>query len=718
MPPYWKKTSGPENSLKAYERLCALYSAEKWEDLLLFLLPVLQRCQKSIGNIPGQLNSCLSLLAIDTEKVKPEVRDSVQKEFEDLAKLQENSISQDPLTLDVSALITFSGSSEGPLELGEGESGVLVVKLWSGFPKPLLLQWLGLTTPSFSTDEALKAQVLAKEGISVLPGENSFQFSVLAQRQGLYTLGTLTAGMGPLRLRSSSSTLHCGPRDRDDFLSPERPPKPVLKVSTARTLVEVNATVPFGLLMGELQWVGIRFRPLNYSLRGTLLVLTPGPGLLLLDPQTVELEIVKQDGIHMEEEEEGGETSKPKGSGGASRKNNKDNIKTLELRNGQLELPDFVDEAPLLLWVRVCGEKDKTPSHSPSSAAQLTPQSPVPPPSLSPVPLPALSRDVTGPRDGLTAVASAMEGLRMIFVKMHFGKDRSRVFERSLGIHFVEPLRASTRIVTCSGDGKQLLLQVTLASQVLSVLQIHRCQLQLQPGFQHADSGRSTNLLLPLSVASASEVALLFPLRVTKEAESERTDDGEKKDDGGIISIALFLDYSCDGLRLVGAHSPAREDGSELCKFEHRFTLQRPVLKRSLAVGLLPFPSKAPQVGQPLLLSWRLERLVAGTATPESNVKTSDDLQIEEVEYEVRINNEQWMLAGRKKGFVAIGCLQGSLAFVSLTCIPVSPGYVHPPALRLPRISRGLLSHTPAGPHLVCVLPPNRSTSACVSKHV
>lgn len=56
----------------------------------------------------------------------------------------------------------------------------------------------------------------------------------------------------------------------------------------------------------------------------------------------------------------------------------------------------------------------------------------------------------------------------------------------------------------------------------------------------------------------------------------------------------------------------------------------------------------------------------------------------------------------------------GSRMEITVTCIPLVSGYVHPPQLGLPEVGEVNISCNPAGPHLVCVLPPALSTSYCI----
>lgn len=56
----------------------------------------------------------------------------------------------------------------------------------------------------------------------------------------------------------------------------------------------------------------------------------------------------------------------------------------------------------------------------------------------------------------------------------------------------------------------------------------------------------------------------------------------------------------------------------------------------------------------------------------------------------------------------------GSRIVISILCMPLMAGYVHPPKLGLPNVDEANISCNPAGPHLVCVLPPVFSSSFCI----
>ncbi|CBI33515.3 trafficking protein particle complex II-specific subunit 130 homolog [Vitis vinifera] len=105
-------------------------------------------------------------------------------------------------------------------------------------------------------------------------------------------------------------------------------------------------------------------------------------------------------------------------------------------------------------------------------------------------------------------------------------------------------------------------------------------------------------------------------------------------------------------------------------------------------------------------MKWRVERL---KEFDENAVSQNND----EVLYEVNAS-ENWMIVGKKRGHVSLSTKQGSRIVISILCMPLMAGYVHPPKLGLPNVDEANISCTPAGPHLVCVLPPVFSSSFCI----
>lgn len=138
---------------KLYEKVCALYAGEGWQNLLAEVLPNLAECQKILNDQAGYLASCVRLLSLDKGLFLTKERQAFQSEVVHLA----HSEMEHPVPLDVSSLITFSGNPGPPLELCDGDPGSLSVTLWSGFPDDIALESLSLTlTATNITDDGVK----------------------------------------------------------------------------------------------------------------------------------------------------------------------------------------------------------------------------------------------------------------------------------------------------------------------------------------------------------------------------------------------------------------------------------------------------------------------------------------------------------------------------------------------------------------------------------
>lgn len=141
-----------------YEKVCALYSGDGWQDLLADVLPSLAECQKILSDQPSYLSSCVRLLSLDKGLFMTTERQVFQSEVVRLA----HGEMENPVPLDVSSLITFSGNSGPPVELCDGDPGNLTVTLWSEFPDDITLESLSLTlTATNNADERVKVRYLA-----------------------------------------------------------------------------------------------------------------------------------------------------------------------------------------------------------------------------------------------------------------------------------------------------------------------------------------------------------------------------------------------------------------------------------------------------------------------------------------------------------------------------------------------------------------------------
>ncbi|CAI5979986.1 unnamed protein product [Closterium sp. NIES-64] len=281
----------------------------------------------------------------------------------------------------------------------------------------------------------------------------------------------------------------------------------------------------------------------------------------------------------------------------------------------------------------------------------------------------------------------------------------------------------------------------------------------------------SGTLLFTLSLRPPGEAPAAASKAAPRTAARLQVPDGqaggeEGEREGGMEGVSeLRVHYEVQGERLHGAHTPVatplwartrggegarlgggadyvgaeqREDGGGqvlaegeegrgasggvVPVYRHAVVLQMPVTDRVLAVGLLTPASAvsiAPRVGCVLVLEWRIERLIDGLLLPPSHQQEAwEGGEGEEVEFEVRVSGDDWMIAGRRKGFLRLPLGRGAKHLLSLHCLPVKSGFVRPPVLHLPQINPDTISHSPAGPHLLRVLPQEPCASFCVSKRV
>ncbi|KAL6954152.1 hypothetical protein U1Q18_047800 [Sarracenia purpurea var. burkii] len=593
---------------KSYEKVCALYAGEGWQDLLAEVLPNLAECQKILNDQAGYLSSCVRLLSLDKGLFSTKELQAFQSEVVRLA----HSEMKYPVPLDVSSLITFSGNPGPPLELCDGDPGSLSVTVWSGFPDDITLESLSLTLiATYNADEGVKA-IKSSAATILKPGRNTITLSLPPQKPGSYVLGVLTGQIGHLRFRSHSFSKG-GPADSDDFMSYEKPTKPILKVFKPRSLVDLAAAVSSALLINEPQWVGIIVKPINYSLKGAILHIDTGPGLRIEESQAIEMERcddvsenpVKLD--NLDDARNGGSTVT-------------EVFKQLTLQDGKIELPGWASDITSVLWIPVCAITE------------------------------TLAR---GTNAAIPPRQSIVDGLRTIALKLEFGVSHNQIFERTLAVHFTDPLHVSTRIADKFNDGT-LLLQVILHSQVKALLTIYDAWLDLQDGFTHTGQGdgRPASGFFPLIVSPTSRAGLLFSICV---ATTIAEDEAKALRPDSILNIR----YGIIGDRSLGAHNPVAmepngfEDASQFLIFRGALLLQRPVLDPCLAVGFLPLTSSGLRVGKLVTMQWRVERL----KNLEENVHSDKN---DEVLYEVNASSENWMVAGRKRGHVPLSTNQGA----------------------------------------------------------
>ncbi|XP_031121150.1 trafficking protein particle complex II-specific subunit 130 homolog isoform X2 [Ipomoea triloba] len=647
---------------KLYEKVCALYAGEGWQNLLAEVLPNLAECQKILNDQAGYLASCVRLLSLDNGLFLTKERQAFQSEVVHLA----HSEMEHPVPLDVSSLITFSGNPGPPLELCDGDPGSLSVTIWSGFPDDIALESLSLTlTATNITDDGVKA--IKRSGATILnPGRNTITVSLPPQKPGSYVLSVLTGQIGQLRFRSHSFSKG-GPADTDDFMSYEKPTRPILKVFKPRSLVDLVPAISSALLINEPQWVGIIVKPMSYSLKGAVLHIDTGPGLIIQQSHGIEIE-KHTDGSHNESESGGPEGFEGDGTQVTAE------VKQLSLQDGKIELPDWASNATSVLWIPVRAASDGLPRGSPAG-------------------------------ERISQRQSLVDGMRTVALKLEFGVTRNQIFERTMAVHFTDPFSVSIRVTDKCNDGT-LLLQVILQSQVQASLTIHDASLDLQDGFSHTGSsdGRPISGFFPLTVSPKSRSSILFCICLKNTLEK---DEANKQLSESILNIK----YGILGDRMVGAHSPVAEERSipddttpELM-FRSSLVLQKPVLDPCFAVGFLPLSSGL-RVGQLVTMKWRVERL---KTLDEHTASEGND----EVLYEVNANSDNWMIAGRKRGHMPLSIKQGSRIVISVLCLPLVSGYVRPPQLGLPNVNWSNISCNPPSPHLVCVMPPTLSSSFC-----
>ncbi|XP_028548578.1 trafficking protein particle complex II-specific subunit 130 homolog [Dendrobium catenatum] len=454
---------------KSYEKVCALYAGEGWQDLLAEVLPNLAECQKILNDQAGYLSSCVRLLSLDNGLFSTKERQVFQSEVVRLA----HGEMKHPVPLDVSSLITFSGNPGPPLELCDGDPGTLAVTVWSGFPDDIALESLSLTLMStFSTDEGVK-DIKSSDAPVLKRGHNLIMLELPPQKPGSYVLGVLTGQIGQLRFRSHSFSKG-GPPDSDDFMSYEKPTRPVLKVHKPRPLVDITAAASSTLLINEVQWVGLVVSPMNYSLKGAILHIDTGPGLIIEESHMIEMEHYRKATDHM-----------VNCSGLNIVKEDaclSEVCEKLLLENGQLAFPDWAGDLATVLWLPVRAIDNM------------------------------LARGTSSVNPSRHSV---VDGMRMIALKLQFGVFHNQIFERTIAVHFSEPFHVSTHVVDKCNDGT-LLLQVLIYSQVKASMKLCDAWLDLQPGFVHVgkSDGRPTSSFFPFVVSPSSRAAILFVICV------------------------------------------------------------------------------------------------------------------------------------------------------------------------------------------------------------
>jgi hypothetical protein len=95
-------------------------------------------------------------------------------------------------------------------------------KMRNGRTQSILQSPNGLMLPSMQAIKSSDSHVL-------VPGRNIISFDIPPQKPGSYVLGALTGQIGKLSFRSHGFSQD-GPVETDEFMSFEKPTRPVLKV--------------------------------------------------------------------------------------------------------------------------------------------------------------------------------------------------------------------------------------------------------------------------------------------------------------------------------------------------------------------------------------------------------------------------------------------------------------------------------------------------------
>lgn len=123
------------------------------------------------------------------------------------------------------------------------------------------------------------------------------------------------------------------------------------QVLKPRPLVDIAAAVSSALLMNEIQWLGLIVKPIKYSLKGALLSIDTGPGLMIDESHMIEIDDhVKpmEDKVHADELD-------------ITRENAISTVefKQFVLENGKIALPDWASDITTVLWFPVRAIDDR-----------------------------------------------------------------------------------------------------------------------------------------------------------------------------------------------------------------------------------------------------------------------------------------------------------------------------------------------------------------------
>lgn len=118
----------------------------------------------------------------------------------------------------------------------------------------------------------------------------------------------------------------------------------------SRPLVDIAVAVSSALLMNELQWLGLVVKPINYSLKGALLSIDTGPGLMIDESNMVQ--------INNYAKSRDGEFNVVD-SDTTTQNTSTEDFNQLVLENGKIALPDWASDKTTILWFPVRAMDDR-----------------------------------------------------------------------------------------------------------------------------------------------------------------------------------------------------------------------------------------------------------------------------------------------------------------------------------------------------------------------
>ncbi|KAK0601956.1 hypothetical protein LWI29_029069 [Acer saccharum] len=162
-------------------------------------------------------------------------------------------------------------------------------------------------------------------------------------------------------------------------------------VVNPRPLVDLAAATSSPLLINEAQWIGIIVRPIDYSLKGAVLHIDTGPGLMIEESHVIEMESYIEVSQHADDI-----ANSNSALNDCSLADNKD-FERLSLHDGRIQLPDWASNVTSILWIPVCAIDNNLARGS----STVNPQR-----------------------------QSIVDGMRTIALKLEFGVSHNQLFDR------------------------------------------------------------------------------------------------------------------------------------------------------------------------------------------------------------------------------------------------------------------------------------------------